>query len=64
MDEEMRQPEEMVSVIDGKKVQEILGGRYLNVVIVGHTGFIELMLKEDDRIRHTALIRTLTTLLI
>ena len=24
MDEEMRQPEEMVSVIDGKKVQEIL----------------------------------------
>ena len=34
MDEEMRQPEEMVSVIDGKKVQEILVGRYLNVVIV------------------------------
>ena len=24
MDEEMRQPEEMVSVIDGKKVQEML----------------------------------------
>ena len=52
MDEEMRQPEEMVSVIDGKKVQEILVGRYLNVVIVDHTDFMKLMLKEDYRIRH------------
>lgn len=52
MDEEMRQPEEMVSVIDGKKVQEILVGRYLNVVIVDHTDFMRLMLKEDYRIRH------------
>ena len=41
MDEEMRQPEEMVSVIDGKKVQEILVGRYLNVVIVDHTDFMK-----------------------
>ena len=45
MDEEMRQPEEMVSVIDGKKVQEILVGRYLNVVIVDHTDVMRLMLK-------------------
>ena len=52
MDEEMKQPEEMVSVIDGKKVQEILVGRYLNVVIVDHTDFMKLMLKEDYRIRH------------
>ena len=52
MDEEMRQPEEMVSVIDGKKGQEILVGRYLNVVIVDHTDFMKLMLKEDYRIRH------------
>ena len=52
MDEEMRQPEEMVSVIDGKKVQEILVGQYLNVVIVDHTDFMKLMLKEDYRIRH------------
>ena len=57
MDEEMRQPEEMVSVIDGKKVQEILVGRYLNVVIVDHTDFMKLMLKEDYRIRHNFMMR-------
>ena len=56
MDEEMRQPEEMVSVIDGKKVQEILVGRYLNVVIVDHTDFMKLMLKEDYRIRHNFML--------
>lgn len=52
MDKETRQPEEAVSVIDGKQVQEILVGRYLNVVTVDHTDFMRLLLKEDYRIRH------------
>ena len=52
MDKETRQSEEVVSVIDGMRVQEILVSRYLNVVIVDHTDFMRLMLKEDYRIRH------------
>ena len=52
MDKETRQSEETVSVIDGTRVQEILVGRYLNVVTVDHTDFMRLMLKEDYRIRH------------
>lgn len=52
MDKETRQSEETVSVIDGTQVQEILVGRYLNVVTVDHTDFMRLMLKEDYRIRH------------
>lgn len=52
MDKETRQSDEVVSVIDGMRVQEILVSRYLNVVIVDHTDFMRLMLKEDYRIRH------------
>lgn len=52
MNKETRQSEEAVSVIDGTRVQEILVGRYLNVVTVDHTDFMRLMLKEDYRIRH------------
>ena len=42
----------IVSVIDGSRVQEVLVSGYLNVVTVDHTDFMELMLKEDYRIRH------------
>ena len=41
MDEEMRQPEEMVSVIDGKKVQENLGWPISQCCYCGPYGFYE-----------------------
>ena len=56
MDKEVKQSEEVVSVIDGKRVQEILVGRYLNVVSVDHTDFMRRMLKEDYRIRHNFMV--------
>ncbi|MDO4336472.1 MAG: hypothetical protein Q4C91_00085 [Eubacteriales bacterium] len=44
--------EKIVFVIDGTRVQDVLVGSYLNVVTVDHTDFMELMWKEDYRIRH------------
>lgn len=45
-----------VSVIDGMRVQNVLVGRYLNVVTVDYTEFVALLFKEDYRIRHNFMV--------
>lgn len=52
MEEGKTQLFKSVSVIDGMRVQEVLVGRYLNVVTVDCTEFVSLLFKEDYRIRH------------
>lgn len=56
MENETNQSERVVSVIDGTMVQDILVGRYLNVVTVDHTDFMRLMQKEDYRIQHNLMM--------